>query len=327
MEQDNTLDLGKVTGVTESTDEFVEITLPEKEPAPHKRKRRWPWLLFGLVALLGLTAGIFTFLFSSQGQPSPQALTETYATALADGNTGQVYRLFPDVIQRRWMGSRADLVTELDEFAYAYGQIGDWSILSTKDYTEADRASFSSILGTDLAGYQEVILETVIDDRVRHLHLDIIELDGKWYLAQVWNDDILPGSGFSQPEEAMDAYLSAFAANSFDDMALALSPALAQAAIEKDYGLRDMLCEIDDLTASGLSGQPVSYTITQTKDYSAYQSQSMAEILGVQPQSYRAYHLEAIIGDTVYTVVFDLAQLDDRWGITAVWDYNKSYII
>ncbi len=327
MEQDNTLDLGKVTGVTEATDEFVEITLPEKQPAPRKKKRLWPSLLLSLVALLGLTAGVFTFLYSSQGQASPQALTEAYAAALADGNTGQVYRLFPDVIQRRWMGSRADLILELDEFSFAYGQIGDWSILSTKDYTEADRASFSSILGTDLTGYQEVILETIIDDRIRHLHLDVIELDEKWYLAQVWNDDILPGIGFSQPEEAIDAYLSAFTANSLEGMSLALSPALAQAAIEKGYGLRSMLCEIDGFTAAGLSGSPVTYTINQTKDYSAYQAQSMAEILGVEPQAYRAYHLEAVIGDTVYTAVFDLAQFDDCWGITAVWDYNKSYII
>ncbi len=327
MEQDNTLDLGKVTGVTEATDEFVEITLPEKEPAPHKKKRRWPWLVFSLVALLGLAAGILTFLYSSQGQASPQALTETYAAALSDGNTGQIYRLFPDVIQRRWNGSRADLILELDEFAFAYGRIGHWSILSTSDYTEADRSSFSSILNTDITHYQEVILETVIDDRIRRLHLDVIEIEGEWYLAQVWNDDILPGIGFAQPEEAIDAYLSAFTANNFDGMAAALSPALAQSAIEKGYGLRSMLCEIDDFTAVGLSGQPVSYTITQTKDYSAYQAQSMAEILGVQPQAYRAYHLEAVIGDTVYTAVFDLARLDDRWGITAVWDYNKSYII
>lgn len=327
MEQDNTLDLGKVTGVTEATDEFVEITLPEKQPAPKKKKRRWPWFALGLVALLGLAVGSLTFLFGSQGQATPDAVAKLYAQALTDHNTAQVYRLFPDAIQSRHVGSRADLVAKLDEFYFAYGQPGEWSVLSIKDYSEADRASFCAILDTDITGYKEVILKKIIDDRARYLHVDVIQVKEKWYLAEVWNDDILPGSGFADPETAVSTYLTAFTSADLDGMALAVAPALATAATEKGYGLRDMLREIDDFTAADLCGSPVTYTVTQTKDYSAYQSQSIAEVLGAQPQAYRAYHLEATVGDTVYTMVIDLVQLDDVWGITAVWDYNKSYIL
>lgn len=309
------------------TDEFVEIILPEPKPPAPKKKARWPWVLCGILFLLGMIAGIFAFLFSSQGQASPQAVAEQYAHALSAGKTGAVYRLFPQAIQSRHSGSRAALVENLDDFAFAYGQPGDWSILSASDYDPAARLSFSAILDTDITGYQEVILEKTIDGRIRRLHLDVIEIDGNWYLAEVWNDDILPGAGFADPESAINSYLTAFASADRETMAAALAPDLLYAAMEEEYGLRAMLTELDDFYAAGRCGSPVTYTLTQTKDYSAYQAQSMAEVLGVQPQAYRAFYYEATVGDTVYTMVIDLVQIDDRWGITAVWDYNKSYIL
>jgi hypothetical protein len=143
----------------------------------------------------------------------------------------------------------------------------------------------------------------------------------------VWNDDILPSNGAAQPEDAVDTYLSALAAGDPEGMALAMAPALLDRAIEEGYGLRAVFAEIDDFYAAGLSGNPIAYTLTQTTDYSAYQAQSMAEVLGIQPQTYRAYYYEALIADTVYTLVIDMVQIDDCWGITAVWDYNKSYIL
>lgn len=309
------------------TDEFIEIVLPTP-PAPEKKKRpRWPWFVCSALFLVGLTAGILAFLFSSQGQASPTAVAEQYMAAFAADRSGAVYRLFPSVIQSRHSGSRADLVIALDDFAAAYGQEGEWTLTSSEDYDQSSRLHFSTILNVDITGYQHLTVQKILDAQTRNLHLDVIEIDGKWYLAQVWNDDILPHNGADQPEDAVDTYISAFAANDAEGMALGLSPALLDRAIKEGYGLRDMLCEIDDFYADGLSGNPISYTLTQTKDYSAYQAQSMAEVLGVQPQVYRAYYYEAIIDETVYNLVIDLVQVDGRWGITAVWDYNKNYIL
>lgn len=309
------------------TDEFVEIILPEPKPPAPKKKARWPWVLCGILLLLGVTAGILAFLFSSQGQASPQAVAEQYANAVSAGRTGAVYRLFPHAIQSRHSGSRAALVESLDDFTFAYGQNSDWSILSAADYDPAARLSFSAILGTDITGYQEILLEKTIDGRARRLHLDVIEIGGKWYLAEVWNDDILPGNGFADPESAIRSYLTAFAGADREAMAAALAPDLLDTAIEKEYGLRAMLTELDDFYAASLCGSPVTYTLTHAKDYSAYQTQSMAEVLGKQPQAYRAFYCEATVGDTVYTAVIDLVQVDERWGITALWDYHKSYIL
>lgn len=309
------------------TNDFIEIVLPSRRSDRHKKPPLWPWITGGVLFIAVLTVGILLFLYSSQGQTSPQAVVERYMSAAAADKPGAVYRLFPSDIQSRHSGSRTDLVEELDDFVYAYGQDGDWSILSTEVYDRSSLLTFNALLDTDITDYQHLTVQKTIDGITRRLHLDVIQIEGKWYLAEVWNDDILPGNGAATPEDAIDTYLSAFAADDPEGMALVLAPALLDRAIAEGYGLRAMLGEIDDFYAAGLSRNPVSYTLTQTKDYSAYQAQSMAEVLGVQPQIYRAFYFEAVIDDTVYTLVVDFVQIDDRWGITAVWDYNKSYIL
>lgn len=309
------------------TNDFIEIVLPSRRANKHKKRPLWPWFVLGALFLIGLIVGILVFLFSSQGQATPQAVAERYMTAAAADKPGAVYRLFPQDIQSRHSGSRIDLVEELDDFVYAYGQDGDWSILSAENYDQSSLVTFNTLLNADITAYQHLTVQKTIDGRTRHLHLDVIQIKEKWYLAEVWNDDILPADGTASPEEAVDIYLSAFAAGDAEGMGLVLAPALLDRAVKEDYGLRAMLGEIDDFYAAALSPNPISYTLTQTKDYSAYQSQSMAEVLGIQPQIYRAFYYEAIIDDTVYTMVVDLVQVDDRWGITAVWDYNKSYIL
>ena len=305
--------------------------IASRRPSRRSRKRRrppiWPRLALGVLVIVGLIFGIRAFLYSSQGQTTPQAVAERYMTAAAADKPGAVYRLFPQDIQSRHGGSRTDLVEELDDFAYAYGQKEDWSILSTEAYSQSSLLAFNALLDTNITAYQHLTIQKTIDNRSRNLHLDVIQINEKWYLAEVWNDDVLPCNGTATPEEAVDTYLSAWSAGDPEGMARALAPALLDHAMAEGYGLRNMLGEIDDFYAAGLSPTPISYTLTQTKDYSAYQAQSMAEVLGVQPQIYRAFYYEAVLGDTVYTMVIDLVQIDERWGSTAVWDYNKSYII
>lgn len=327
MEQDNTLDLGQVTDPTEATDEFIEITFPDRKDAAPAPKRRRLWPILSIAAVLLSAVGLCLFLYSSQGQSTPEAVAQAYAAAQAKAHVGPIYRLFPAALQHRFRGWRADLLEEMDEFYYAYGQDTAASLVSVEDYSQADRLSMSALLEVEISNYKQVVLQKELDGRLRNIHLDVIEIQNKWYLTEVWNDDIVPGIGFDDPAQAVDAYLTAFASGDYAGMASALSPALAHIAIEKGYGLRDMIYELDDFVSNEQSGQPVSYSLLQTKDYSAYQTQNITEILGIQPQAYCAYHLEALIGDTLYTVVFDLVQADDRWGITAVWDYNKSYIL
>ena len=307
--------------------DFIKIKRPSRRSRKRRRPPIWPRLALGILVIVGLIFGICAFLYSSQGQPSPQAVAERYMTAAAADKSGAIYRLFPQAIQSRHSGSRTDLVEQLDDFVYAYGRDGDWSILSTEAYSQSSLTAFNALLDADITDYQHLTLQKDIDGRTRNIHLDVIQIGGKWYLAEVWNDDVLPANGAASPEEAVDLYLAAFAANDAEGMALALAPALLDRAIEENYGLRAMLGEIDDFYAAGLSANPVSYTLTQTKDYSAYQAQSIAEVLGTHPQIYRAFYYEATLNDTVYTLVIDLVQINDRWGITAVWDYNKSYII
>lgn len=305
----------------------IEIKRPSRRSKKRRKPPIWPRLALGVLIIAGLIFGIRAFLYSSQGQATPQAVAERYMTAAAADKSGVIYRLFPQDIQSRHGGSRADLVEELDDFVYAYGRDGDWSILSTEAYSQSSLMAFNALLDADITDYQHLTLQKDIDGRTRNIHLDVIQMNEKWYLAEVWNDDVLPGNGTATPEEAIDIYLAALSANDPEGMALALAPALLDRAMEKGYGLRTMLGEIDDFFAAGLAGNPVSYTLTQTKDYSAYQAQSMAEVLGAHPQIYRAFYYEATLNDTVYTLVIDLVQINDRWGITAVWDYNKSYIL
>ncbi len=308
------------------TNEFVEIVFNEGQPPAPSKKRRWLWPVLGVATLLLALGGLFLFLFTPQGQASPEALAQAYANAMMKDRVGQVYRLFPSAITRRAGGTREALVEELDEFCYAYGQTDGYTLLSITEYEPQLRQSFSTILDTEITDYRHIILEMTLDGQARHLHLDVLKIKEKWYLAEVWNDDVLVGNGFALPEEAVDAYFAAFCADSLDGMSLALSPALTEAAIAKQYGLRQMLCEIDDFYAEG-GCRPVSYSHIQTKAYSAYQTQSIAEILGPEPQAYRAYYYDACVGDTVYTLVVDLVQVNDTWGIARVWDYHKEYMI
>ena len=315
----------KPSGITK---DFIEIHLPTR---PHKKRKRRTVnpraLLLFLLLVAAFTVGPLLFLHSSQGQASPEALCGRYMKAFAADRPGVVYRLFPSELQSRHSGSRSAMVETLDDFAYAYGQSSDWSVLSQTDYPEASRQAFSLLLGREVSGYCDTVVRTTLDGQVRQLHLDMVCIKNRWYLAEVWNDDLLPVNGYDTPEDAVDTYLSALCANDPEGMALALAPALVDRAIAEGYGLRATLSELDDFFAGGLSGNPVYYTLTQTKDYSAYQAQSIAEILGAQPQTYQAFYYDATVGDTVYTLVVDLACLDGRWGITAVWDYNKSYVI
>lgn len=309
------------------TDEFVEIVFNDGQPPAPSKKRRWLWPVLGIATLLLAVGVLFLFLFTPQGQASPEALAQTYANAMMKDRVGQVYRLFPSAIARRMSGTRQALVEELDEFCYAYGQTDGYTLLSVTEYEPQLRQSFSTILNTEITDYRHITLSMTIDGRDRHLHLDVLKIKEKWYLAEVWNDDVLIGNGFALPEEAVDAYMASFTANSTEGMSLALAPSLTEAAVAKQYGLRQMLGEVDDFYAAGKSGHPVSYSHIQTKSYSAYQTQSMAEVLGAEPQAYRAYYYDACVGDTVYTLVVDLVQVNDRWGITRVWDYHKEYMI
>ena len=309
------------------TDEFIEIVLDERKPPVPSKKKRWLWPVLGAVTLLGLLGGLFLFLFTPQGQDSPEAVAQVYAKAMMKDRVGQVYRLFPSAITSRHSGTREALVEELDEFCYAYGQSDGYTLVSVTAYDAELRQSFSTILDTEIADYQHIILAMTLDERERQLHLDVLQIQNQWYLAEVWNDDVLVGNGFAQYEQAIDSYFTAFSANSPDGLSLALAPSLTNAAIAKQYGLRQMLFEVDDFYAADACGQPVSYSYIQTKTYSAFQAQSIAEILGVQPQAYRACYFDACVGDTVYTLVIDLVQVNDRWGITRVWDYHKEYII
>lgn len=308
------------------TDEFIEIVLDDRQPPAPPKKRRRIWLALSVATLLVAVGGLFLFLFTPQGQTSPEALAQTYANAMMQDRVGQVYRLFPSAIARRHSGSRESLVEELDEFCYAYGQADGYTLQSVTAYTPELCQSFSTVLDTEITDYRQITLSMTLEERTRQLHLDVLLINGKWYLAQVWNDDVLVGSGFTTPEEAVDLYFDAFSAESLDGMSLALSPALTETAIAKQYTLRQMLGEVDDFyEKSGCL--PVTYTPIQTKTYSAYQTQSMAEVLGVEPQAYRAYYFDACVGDTVYTLVVDLVQVNDAWGITRVWDYHKEYMI
>ena len=312
---------------TSFTDEFIEIVLDDRKPPASPKKRRWLWPILSIVTLLLLAGGLFLFLFTPNGQASPEAVAQVYANAMMNDRAGQVYRLFPSAITSRHSGSREALVEELDEFCYTYGQASEYTLVSVTEYDASLRQNFSTVLDTEIADYQHITLAMTLDERERHLHLDVLEIEGKWYLAEVWNDDVLVGNGFALSEEAIDAYFAAFSAGSADGMSLALSPSLTETAITKQYGLRQMLVELDDFYAAGTGGRPVSYSHIQTKTYSAYQTQSIAEILGIQPQAYRAYYFDACVGDTVYTLVIDLVQVNDRWGITRVWDYSKEYMI
>ncbi len=312
---------------TSFTDEFIEIVLDDRKSPTPPKKRRWLWPILSILTLLLLAGGLFLFLFSPNGQVSPEAVAQAYANAMMNDRAGQVYRLFPSAITSRHAGSRVALVEELDEFCHAYGQANEYTLVSVAAYDTELRQNFSTVLDTEITDYQHITLAMTMDGRERHLHLDVLEIGGKWFLAEVWNDDILVGNGFAQSEEAIDAYFAAFSADSAEGMSLSLSPSLTEAAIAKPYGLRQMLVELDDFYAAGAGGRPVSYSHIQTKNYSAYQTQSMAEVLGVEPQAYRAYYFDACVGDTVYTLVVDVVQVDDRWGITRIWDYHKEYII
>lgn len=310
---------------TSFTDEFIEIVLDERKPTAPPKKRRWLWPLLGIATLLVLAGGLLLFLFTPNGQPSPEALAQTYANAMMNDQVGQVYRLFPSAIARRHSGTREALVEELDEYCYAYGQADGYALVSVAEYDTDLRQSFSTILDAEIADYRHITLSMMLDGRERRLHLDTLNIQGKWYLAEVWNDDVLVGNGFANPEEAATAYFSALGGNSLEGISLTLSPALTTAAIEKQYGLRQMLCEVDDLYA--VDAHSVTYSHIQTKNYSAYQTQSIAEVLGEPPQAYRAYYYDACVGDTVYTLVLDLVQIGDRWGITRIWNYDKEYRI
>lgn len=293
---------------------------------PRKRRRRVSPLAF-LLALLILAGGLLILFTPSRGAKTPEALAQTYAKAMARDRVGRIYRLFPKAITGRYSGPRAAFVEEMDEFCYAYGQANGYTLVSVTEYEEPLRQTFSEILDTEIADYRHITLSMAIDGRERLLHLDSLQIKNRWYLSEVWNDDVLIGTGFASPEEAMEAYASAFEVDDLNGISVALAPALTEAAVEKQYGLRQMLCEVDDLYAAGLSGESLTYTLTETKDYSPYQAQSMAEVLGEQPQAYRAYYYDACVGDTVYTLVVDMVQMGDRWGITRVWDYLKEYMI
>ena len=293
---------------------------------PHKRRRRVSPLAF-LLALLILAGGLLILFTPSRGAKTPEALAQTYAKAMAKDRVGRIYRLFPKAITGRYSGSRAAFVEEMDEFCYAYGQADGYTLVSVTEYEEPLRQTFSKILNTEIADYRHITLSMTIDGRERNLHLDALQIKNRWYLAEVWNDDVMVGNGFATPEQAVDAYASAFSGKDPNGVSLAFSPALADSAIAKQYGLRQMLYEVDDLYTANLYGSAFTYTFTEAKDYSAYQTQSIAEVLGVQPQAYRAYYYDACVGDTVYTLVIDVVQINDVWGITRVWDYHKEYVI
>ena len=155
---------------------------------PKKKKhtvRNVILIVLGVVVLA--LVGLYILGSTVTGKYKP--MIDSYLSYAEDGDTQRVESLFyPTVVEdyKNWYSS-TDAIYYLDSWTDNYGMSVDRYEIAEVDQEEDELEYFNDLYGLQATSYVDVTADVYYDNgRYACMDFDMVEIDGSWYLVDIW---------------------------------------------------------------------------------------------------------------------------------------------
>lgn len=179
-----------------------EYAGPEVPPPARKSPKK---LLIGIciaivaVAVIAVLIGVFAgmrtdgvvTIGTSQGFATHQELIQAYCDYYSAADESGMVTLYPEALRDQYdgYGGASRLLDDWDSFYDFYGeQVDHWMISDIVEYEPSDYSELASDLGVAIESAADVEVTMWLEDSDEPFcyDFDLIEIDGAWFLFNVW---------------------------------------------------------------------------------------------------------------------------------------------